>query len=1097
MEYVPQRFNKDFINFSFNNEPILIAILDTGVDPLAHGLTKCPDGSNKIIDIIDCTGSDIVNTSTIKQFDSLPQKIKDTIGPNINEVFYGTRSLRTFISNRSYKDFDEKQQKVIDDVILCVYTYKFDNKFVTVIDSDACIWKMNEYNINQECGSINLGDNLYINFGVHVYDEGKQTSLIFDTGSHATHVGGIVAGYFPDNQKQNGINPNAKLLSLKIGDSRVDGMETSSALCRALEEMIKHNCRLANYSFGESVKPNSPNLDGLSGKFIDMLSEYSIKHNLIFVTSAGNSGPTLMTVGAPRMCSEYCISVGAYTDKILLEKLYNLSDNGFEAGAYQWSSRGPLFNKSMGVDILATGCALTSHPTWYKSNMNMCNGTSMACPNAVGILSLILQGYPGNGKDLPFYWVKKFVENSCAKVSNTEMEHFTQGHGLICTKEVEHNARIRQDNYCYTLTSANANTTAKQVGEFIHIDSNIFAGLADQYYCHNIFINIKPEIINSSNDNIIQMTNFRKILCLRCDDVNESEDENFKLNMPNKVIVDSRNPTVRVQLMLKKNIQCVSTYIKFYEEHDINNFVACYPINIVKYVKCDLQIAWSPKLKPGNIKRKYIMPQHNTFNIIINNPNEYEHNVLYIEIAKLSNIDKYGDSNRLSEFYCMNKKDLRKNMTVLCVPGCVYEIVAYLPWSYGSNGMIGNPVIVVDNYNTNTNIDKTFVQVGNYAIVNTSFSDAFYTNIDQERQKNITANMTKAKITNIISSYVPYEESTVNGTLTLKYKLNKHIGKCIYYVDTCNQVYNSVVTSSANIFGYCDGKQMFMGNYVPKSYDQKNGIINEVIIKISDNDAKILESFSGLVLNVKRTVSTTNIDVNITGFSNTISKYDTNVVTKIMLTKDQCDELEKTHGEIYYNDTIECEILNNTITFVNRSIKKSQPIQDNFVVNFCKNFSLLTSRDELYKFDMKLKEDKEKILFADYPLAQMISSLTANNIQNNTALKKTNVGTTSQITNEKQKFYDQIIQNKLENTAPFCAYKYLWKIMDPTDQSVSLDDVITSLDKITSNKSYWTNLSNTDIAKLYVNVLDAQDVEKKYTTKKRKYSYLVESEFGY
>ena len=76
-----------------------------------------------------------------------------------------------------------------------------------------------------------------------VTDSGKKYSvikksillIILDSvGSHGTHVASICSGYYEDNLDLNGVAPGAQILSIKIGDSRINGMETSYAFVNAV-----------------------------------------------------------------------------------------------------------------------------------------------------------------------------------------------------------------------------------------------------------------------------------------------------------------------------------------------------------------------------------------------------------------------------------------------------------------------------------------------------------------------------------------------------------------------------------------------------------------------------------------------------------------------------------------------------------------------------------------------------------------------------------------------------------------------------------------------------------------------------------------------
>lgn len=61
----------------------------------------------------------------------------------------------------------------------------------------------------------------------------------------------------------------AQLISCKIGDSRLGGMETNVGLSRALIAVLHHKADLINMSFGEATA--APN----NGRCIDLVNSVS------------------------------------------------------------------------------------------------------------------------------------------------------------------------------------------------------------------------------------------------------------------------------------------------------------------------------------------------------------------------------------------------------------------------------------------------------------------------------------------------------------------------------------------------------------------------------------------------------------------------------------------------------------------------------------------------------------------------------------------------------------------------------------------------------------------------------------------------------
>jgi tripeptidyl-peptidase II len=209
---------------------------------------------------------------------------------------------------------------------------------------------MTDYRVSQQYAAFSAIDAL--NYCVNIFDEGSTLSIVVDAGAHGSHVSGITAAYHPEQLELNGVAPGAQIISLKIGDSRLGSMETGVGLIRALTEAVKRGCHIINMSYGEATSWDN------YGEYVKQAEVMVRKHGIIFVSSAGNNGPAISTVGCPGGTSSCCIGVAAMVTQSLMTAAYSMQETVPETN-FTWSSVGPTLDGDLGVSIMAPGGAVT------------------------------------------------------------------------------------------------------------------------------------------------------------------------------------------------------------------------------------------------------------------------------------------------------------------------------------------------------------------------------------------------------------------------------------------------------------------------------------------------------------------------------------------------------------------------------------------------------------------------------------------------------------------------------------------------------------------------------------------------------------------
>jgi subtilisin family serine protease len=388
---------------TYDGRGVLIAILDTGVDPGVPGLRSSSTGEPKLVDLRDFSGEGSVPLSPVSPRGDTVRIAGRTVAGfgrvvalNTAGPYYGGALMERSLGSPPASDLDGDGRS--SDTLALVVTRATDG-WVLLADTDgdgSLVGErpVHDYSLGREIfGWAARGQSPAVNLAANFSGRGNQPALdlVFALDAHGTHVAGIAAAHdLYGVSGFDGVAPGAQLLALKISNGANGSVSTSGAILAAMDHAIRFASArrmplVMNLSFGVG------NQDEGEARIDQLVDSVLAAHpELVLTVSAGNHGPGLSTISFPGSARR-AISVGASLPAVFLPPDRTGAATDMVA---DFSARGGELAKP---DILAPGVAYSSVPLWNAGD-EVKQGTSMAAPHAAGLVALLRSSLAQEGR---------------------------------------------------------------------------------------------------------------------------------------------------------------------------------------------------------------------------------------------------------------------------------------------------------------------------------------------------------------------------------------------------------------------------------------------------------------------------------------------------------------------------------------------------------------------------------------------------------------------------------------------------------------------------------------------------------------------------